>query len=88
METIGLEYNEMVSLLASSWDALRKDIEPGIQLSIKQKIEGGYSKEKAELQSEIFAQLSSANSAILAVITENNKRILTDLREAVAIGRL
>lgn len=82
METIGLKYNDMVNLLAHHWEVAREAVEAESQAIIQQKIESGYSKDRVELQSEVIAELSSASSAMLAVITENNKRILGDLRKA------
>lgn len=82
METIGLNFNDMANLLASSWEEARGTIESETKSSFEQYIEKGFSKDDAQFRSEITAQISSANIAVLMVIAANNGRILADLKKA------
>jgi len=87
METIGLDFNDMVVLQASAIGEARNSIEQEPELSFAQYINKGYSEDEAKFRSEIAAQVASFTSAILTVIDANNKRILSDLKQSGLLNR-
>ena len=82
METIGLSFNDMVKILASTAEEARKGVEEETNLSIARYINQGCSANEAQFRVEITAQIASFNTATLAVIDANNKRIVSDLKKA------
>jgi len=82
METIGLNFNDMVMLQASTIGEAREGVEKETDLSFAQYIHQGCSEDEAHFRAEITAQIASFNTAISAVIDANNKRIFSDLKKA------
>lgn len=87
METIGLDFNDMVVRHASAAGEARKSIEQEAELSFAKYINKGYSEDEAKFRSEITAQVASFNTAMLIVLDANNKRILLDLKQSGLLNR-
>jgi len=85
METIGLNFNDMVTLQASVWTEGRKTI--NTDSSFAQHLERGCSEDEAKFRAEITAQVASITTALLKVMEANNNRILSDLKEAKVFDR-
>ena len=83
METIGLNFNDLVSRQTEEWERASSAVtREQTQSSIAQHINRGCSVDEADFRATITAQISSIVTAILATIDANNKRILLDLKEA------
>lgn len=87
METIGLNFNKMLEILASEHQRTRNSIEENVQSSIAQYISRGYSQEEAMFKAEVTAGISTSATAILAVIDANNQRLFSDLNEIGLLNR-
>ncbi len=83
METIGLSFNDMFRFQVKAIEEARKGKdEKEIELSIARYINQGCSEEEARFRVDLTVEIASFNSALLAVIDANNKRIISDLKNA------
>lgn len=82
METIGFNFNDLVSIQAKEWERASSTFpNEQTQASITQHINRGCSVDEADFRATITAEISSSVTAILTTIDANNKRILLDLKE-------
>ena len=82
METIGLSIQELTNLIVSLKVQLTKDQEENIQSNTTRFISEGCAENEARFRAGIIGIQAIDTSAILGIIVENNRRILSDLREA------
>jgi len=82
METIGLNINEMSDLMISIKMQLAKDQEGNLQATTEQLISDGFTEDEARFRAGLIGMQTVDVSAILGIIVENNRRILSELKKA------
>ena len=82
MDTIGLNASDIETLMVSLKVELLKGQEETTRSTTAQFVSQGCSEDEAQFRAGMIANLSIDTSAILGIMVANNRRILSDLKEA------
>lgn len=82
MDTIGFSIGDMIALMVSLKVAGLKEQEETTRSTAASFVSDGCSEDEAQFRAGMIANLSVDTSAILGIIDVNNKRILSDLKQA------
>ncbi len=82
METIGLNINDMTSLMVRFKEEVTIGQEATIQSNTAQFISAGCTEDEARFRAGVIGMHSIDTSVVLGIMVANNRRILSDLKEA------